>query len=228
MNTLNRKTVLFWLLLSIFCFGCQRSTIQKDKNYVVELIGSDFDFPKIESLAKRKGASDSHLYQWKNHVVLYSQFKQMEDFTNELAREFPGLQIKVYDQPFYHFSKAERCANAGTASEWKHIILTANMVKDKKLQQEYLEYHRTQFEKWPEISQGFCNAQFQQLSVYKNGRQLMLVISIPAGKTLDELNPKTVENNPRMDEWNRMMGKYQEGIEGTEANEKWVFLNNIK
>jgi hypothetical protein len=56
----------------------------------------------------------------------------------------------------------------------------------------------------------------------------MLVISIPADKTLDELNPKTVENNPRMDEWNQIMGKYQEGIEETEPDEKWVFLSEVK
>jgi L-rhamnose mutarotase len=82
----------------------------------------------------------------------------------------------------------------------------------------------TQFEEWPEVSDGFCNAGFQQLLLFRNGRQLMLVISIPEGKTLDELNPKTIENNPRMVEWNKIMDKYQEGIEGTKPNEKWVIL----
>jgi hypothetical protein len=95
------------------------------------------------------------------------------------------------------------------------------------MQQEYLDYHNTQFTEWPEISQGFCNAEFQQLLLYRNGKQLMLIISIPADKTLDELNPKTTENNPRMNEWNQIMGKYQEGIEGTEPGEKWIFLNKL-
>jgi hypothetical protein len=27
-----------------------------------------------------------------------------------------------------------------------------------------------------------------------------------------------------MDEWNQIMDKYQEGIEGTDPDEKWVFL----
>jgi hypothetical protein len=55
----------------------------------------------------------------------------------------------------------------------------------------------------------------------------MLVISIPKGKTLEELNPKTTENNPRMDEWNSIMKKYQEGIEGTAPGEVWVFLKPL-
>jgi hypothetical protein len=65
------------------------------------------------------------------------------------------------------------------AKEWDHVILSANLVDDKKLQQEYLDYHATQFDKWPELSKGFCNADFQQLVIYRNGRQLMLIISIP-------------------------------------------------
>jgi hypothetical protein len=41
------------------------------------------------------------------------------------------------------------------------------------------------------------------------------------------LNPKTVENNPKMVEWNKIMRKYQEGIEGTTKGESWVFLKNL-
>ncbi|WNH09423.1 L-rhamnose mutarotase [Thalassobellus suaedae] len=76
----------------------------------------------------------------------------------------------------------------------------------------------------PEVAQGFCNADFQQLQVFKNGRQLMLIISIPKGESLDKLNPKTTENNPRVYDWNALMKKYQTGIKGAKKNETWVFL----
>ena len=107
------------------------------------------------------------------------------------------------------------------------MLLTANLVEDEKLQKEYIQYHNTQFEEWPEVAQGFCNANFQQLQVFKNGRQLMLVISIPKGSSLDELNPKTTENNPRVNDWNDIMKKYQTGIGGTNPDETWVFLEKI-
>ena len=55
----------------------------------------------------------------------------------------------------------------------------------------------------------------------------MLVISIPHGENLDHLNPKTTENNPRVDEWNRLMQQYQEGISGTDPGEVWVFLKPV-
>jgi hypothetical protein len=57
---------------------------------------------------------------------------------------------------------------------------------------------------------------------------LLLVISIPKGKTLAELNPKTTENNPRVNDWNALMKKYQTGIEGTKAGEVWVELTRVE
>ena len=98
----------------------------------------------------------------------------------------------------------------------------------KKLQKEYVEYHKTQFEKWPEVAKGFCNADFQQLQVFKKDRQLILVISIPKGENLDKLNPKTTQNNPRVDDWNALMKKYQSGIDGTKPDETWIFLNKVE
>ncbi|MNY53317.1 hypothetical protein D3C86_1890620 [compost metagenome] len=57
---------------------------------------------------------------------------------------------------------------------------------------------------------------------------MILVISIPKGENLDKLNPKTTENNPRVDEWNALMKKYQTGIEGAKPDETWIFLNKVE
>lgn len=193
----------------------------------IELVGKGFDAAKIKDMAKTNGVIDAQLYQWKNHLVLYGKLTHIEHLKSELSAQYPKASIKTYNAPVYNFSKYERCENSELASEWEHIILTANLVEDENLQQEYLDYHKTQFETWPEVSNGFCNAKFQQLQVFKNRRQLILVISIPKGASLDELNPKTTENNPKMDEWNALMKKYQTGIKGTKKNETWVFLNKL-
>ena len=136
------------------------------------------------------------------------------------------MKQKLYYDAFYDYNRSY-CSDTSSTREWDHILLTANLVGDMKLQKEYMDYHATQFEKWPEIARGFCNAGFQQLLLYRNGRQLMLVISIPKGESLDKLNPKTTENNPRVIEWNNIMSKYQEGIKGTKPGEKWVFLRKL-
>lgn len=193
----------------------------------IEMIGFEMDIDKIKSIAKKEGVIDPQVYTWKNHWVLYAKLSNVENLRQRLALEYPKTKIKIYERPIYQFSRLQKCKDKNIAAEWEHVLLTANLVKDAQLQQEYINYHNTQFEKWPEVSQGFCNASFQQLQIFKNGRQLMLVISIPKGESLDELNPKTMENNSRVNDWNELMKKYQTGIKGTKPDEVWVFLDKI-
>lgn len=197
------------------------------KSVAIELIGKNFDIEKIKSTIKGFRIVGEELYQWENHLVIYGLMNQPERTKRKLALAFPELEIKIYENPVYDFQNFERCKDSKPASEWENIVLTANLVADEKMQKEYVDYHTTQFEKWPEIAKGFCNADFQQLQVFKNGRQLMLVISIPKGESLDKLNPRTTQNNPRVDEWNAIMKKYQTGVEGTKPGEVWNFLKKL-
>lgn len=151
---------------------------------------------------------------------MYGHFLDLQRMERRIAGAYPAARIKLYERPFYVFDRTG-CATPA-AEGWSHTVMTANLVADEAAQEQYMEYHARQAELFPEVAQGFCNADFQQVLVFRNGRQLMLVISIPAGKNLDDLNPKTVENNPRVDEWNAIMSLYQEGIEGTAPNETWV------
>jgi hypothetical protein len=196
---------------------------------VVEMVAGEdqkIDKSELTAVLTKYKIPEGSLYQWGNHYVIFGKVPDVGALKGALRNQFKGAAVRSYDDLFYEFNR-EHCTDKQTTENWEHILLTANLVADTKMQQEYLAYHATQFTKWPEVSEGFCNANFQQLLVYRNGRQLMLVISIPKGETLDNLNPKTTANNPRMEEWNRLMGKYQEGIKGAKPGEVWVFLNKI-
>ncbi|MGJ7032237.1 L-rhamnose mutarotase [Niabella hirudinis] len=203
--------------------------INKQRKELVELVGGDknrIDLKTLNTLLHEKGVQQATIGQWQQHTVFYGLVTDVNVLRGQLQKVFPGVTVKVYQDLVYEFDRAERCRGAVIAREWTDIIMTANLVNDPGKQQEYLDDHATQFEKWPEVSNGFCNADFQQLRVFKNGRQLMLVISIPKGEKLDDLNPKTSENNPRVNDWNQLMSGYQEGIEGTKKGETWVELTN--
>ncbi|RDC58651.1 L-rhamnose mutarotase [Pedobacter chinensis] len=197
----------------------------EDKSVVFELIFKSDHLPGdnvLRGFAKGNNLLPGSICKWNNRLVIYTSSLKVESLKQTL-KGLNATEIKLYDNLFYDFNRQNNCGEK-PVGEWDNIILSANLVKDEKLQKEYLDYHKTQFEKWPEISKGFCNAEFQRLAIFKNDRQLMLVISIPKGKSLDELNPKTTENNPKVDEWNAIMKKYQEGIEGTKLDEVWVFF----
>ncbi|MCD2425892.1 L-rhamnose mutarotase [Niabella pedocola] len=213
------------LLLRKKTSGAVHQEINRQRKELIELVnntGSPVDLKKLKILLQEKGVQQQTIGQWKEHTVVYGLITDVNVLRGQLQKAFPDVTIHVYQDMVYEFDRAARCAAADVAANWTDIIMTANLVKDPAKQQAYLDYHATQFDVWPEVSNGFCKADFQQLRVFKNGRQLMLVISIPKGKTLDELNPKTTENNPRVLEWNRIMSGYQEGIDGTKNGETWV------
>jgi hypothetical protein len=203
--------------------------INHEMPVMLELIvknSKEADVQQLRDILARAKMDTSSLYQWENHYVIFGKVQDVFLLKERIRKAFPDGQLKSYDDLFYEFNRS-RCGEKSISRDWDHTLLTANLVEDKKLQKEYLDYHATQFEKWPEIARGFCNAQFQQLLIFRNGRQLILVISIPKGESLDKLNPKTVENNPRVDDWNNLMKKYQVGIEGTKKGEVWVFLKQV-
>lgn len=203
--------------------------INTEHKEVIEMVvkpNEKLDVQRLKNFLYQNKMDTSAVYQWQNHYVIFDHIKDISSVTGKLKNAFPEVQVKWYPDMYYEFNR-EYCNDKSVAKEWHPILLTANLVADKKMQQQYLNYHATQFEKWPEVAKGFCNAGFQQVLAYKNGRQLILVISISKGENFDKLNPKTTENNPRVDEWNKIMSKYQEGIEGTKKGETWVFLNPI-
>jgi hypothetical protein len=189
-------------------------------------VGSNLNPKWLSEVCGQRGIPASSIYQWNNHLVIYGDLPDTVKLLKQVAAKYPACTVKLYSHPFYNFNRTY-CSISATVKEWDNIILTADLVAQPKLQQEYLAHHATQFQKWPEVSNGFCHANFQQLLVFKNGRQLMLIISIPKGESLDKLNPKTTENNPRVDEWNNMMKKYQIGIPGTKKGEVWAFLKPV-
>jgi hypothetical protein len=194
---------------------------------LIELVFEDgyrADLSKLKALLRDNQVDTAGVYAWKNHYVVFSKMVDVEVLRGKIREAFPGTIVRVYYDLFYRFDRKRHCPGATIAPAWDHVILTSNLVDNKRMQAEYLHYHENQFTQWPDVSMGFCHADFQQLLVFRNGRQLMLVISIPKGESLDKLNPLTTENNPRMVEWNKIMSRYQEGIKGTQAGEKWVEL----
>lgn len=201
-----------------------------DHPEIVELVFPDSIRPDpsaIRRFLRSQSLDTNALFSWKNRVVLFTSIPDLLVLQGRLRNAFPGVNVRLYHDLFYAFRRDAHCNGGYTSPLWDDIILTADLVADPAAQQRYLDHHANQFRDWPEVSAGFCRAGFQQLLLFRNGRQLMLVIRIPKGKTLAEIDPLTTKDNPRMDEWNRIMRGFQTGIKGTAPGETWVFLNPL-
>jgi hypothetical protein len=217
-----------WLLLPLGLLAQASVAQPAGPMSVVEITGkAPLEATNLLALCQKYQVPAASIYRWQNHLVAYGQATKIKAVQQHSAALYPGSSVQLYAASFYKFDR-QRCANKAVAKQWDNVLLTANLVPDERKQREYLQYHATQFEKWPEVATGFCSASFQQLLVFRQGRQLMLVISIPHGASLDELNPKTTLHNPRVDDWNKLMKQYQQGLPGTKPGETWVFLKPVQ
>lgn len=221
-DTITASLMLFLSILftSTACTDSQQATA-KEYPVVLEII-EDIPVEVLRGICQKHGIDTLSVYAWEDHILIYDFPCDPKAFQSG----FPEAEFIVYEDPYYIFDRSN-CETGQTDGPWSHKILTANLVADPAMQQEYMDYHKNQFEQFPEVSAGFCRAEFQQLIMYRHGRQLMLIISYPAGEDYDTLNARTVTDNPRVDEWNSIMGQYQGGIEGTQPGETWVFFEPV-
>ena len=221
-----KKLLFIVVFTSTLLLSCSQKTEIQPAMVEFEIADTTFA-DNLMNYCKIEGY-EPQVYQWKNRVLYFAEKPaQATVIVNAVKYAFPDIKYKIYENPFYIFNR-KNCNNTQTVEKCDYFIISANLVADEKMQQEYMDYHATQFENFPEVSEGFCKADFQYLNVYRQGRQLMLVIAYPQSADFNELNSRTVENNPRVDEWNSIMGKYQEGIEGTDEGEVWVEFIRLK
>jgi len=215
------RWLFFPVILILIFFSC--SSEKEQYKALVEITDTGYRISDVtfSDFLKEFDIDFSDVYQWENHRLLLLNNIKAEKIKLRIEEKFPGAVVKFFREPFYVFD-AENCLPAVKQKQGQNYIFTANLVADTIKQNEYMDFHARQSVDWPEVAQGFCNAGFQQLLVYRSGRQLILIIRIPVDKTLDELNPKTIEHNPKMVEWNGIMATYQEGLEQAPDSVVWV------
>lgn len=169
------------------------------------------------------GYSDAlELFHWDRHVLVYAVTLEPQLLLDALAEAFPDAEVRWHQAPFYRFDRSADCPDTKMASTWEHHFFTAALVADTIAQRAYMDHHINQREKWPEVITGFCEADFQQLQLFRSDRRLILLISIPAGADFEILNRKTTLNNHRMHEWNELMQEFQEGLPYAPRGTVWV------
>jgi L-rhamnose mutarotase len=222
------KNTITGIIAFIILFSSCRQ-IPASEYSIVEIIDQHYRMSgtQIVQICRETGIEQASVYEYNQHWVVFDNKSKTAELTKKISEKHPSLYVKTYDSAFYVFDREEHCGQS-VKSNSNHIIMTASLVADTLMQREYMEYHRLQPELFPEVVDGFCNAGFHQLLLYRTGRQLMLVISIPEDKKLEEINHLTTQNNPRVNEWNALMSKYQEGIEDAPEGQVWITFEKIK
>jgi L-rhamnose mutarotase len=101
--------------------------------------------------------------------------------------------------------------------------LALDLVNDQKLIAEYETYHR---DVWPEIKKSIRDAGILQMEIYRFSNRLFMIMEV--NETFNFADKAAADAaNPKVQEWEQLMWKYQQTIPGTKPGEKWVLMDKI-
>ncbi|MEO6977390.1 MAG: L-rhamnose mutarotase [Mucilaginibacter sp.] len=107
----------------------------------------------------------------------------------------------------------------------KKYCFALDLKDDPDLIAEYEHWHKAE-SGWPEIRQSIMNAGITNMQIYRTGNRLFMIMD-----TSDNYDAKKKEQmdtvNPKVQEWEQLMWKFQQPLPWAKDGEKWVRMEQI-
>jgi L-rhamnose mutarotase len=88
------------------------------------------------------------------------------------------------------------------------------------------QYRRHHQSIWPEITRSIKEAGIDELEIYLAGNRLFMILE--AGPLFSlESKAKADLDNPKVQEWERLMWKYQQPLPQARPGEKWLLMERV-
>ena len=105
----------------------------------------------------------------------------------------------------------------------KKYVLALDLIDDSVLIQEYEKLHENV---WPEIEATFPEAGIVELEIYRFQTRMIMIMTVNETFSFERKNTMDL-NNPKVQEWEELMWKYQKAVPGAKLGEKWVLMDKI-
>jgi L-rhamnose mutarotase len=101
--------------------------------------------------------------------------------------------------------------------------LALDLVNDAALIAEYEKYHQ---QVWPEIIDSIRSSGIDVLDIYRTGNRLFMIIE--AGPEFSfEKKGQADAANPKVQEWEALMWKFQQALPWAKPGEKWILMEKL-
>ena len=101
--------------------------------------------------------------------------------------------------------------------------LALDLKDDEKLIAEYEAYHQ---KVWPEILKSIKDSGIEQMEIYRTGNRLFMIMEVSNEFNFDKKSEADAYN-PKVQEWEELMWKYQQALPGAKPGEKWILMDKI-
>jgi len=103
--------------------------------------------------------------------------------------------------------------------------LALDLVNDPILIAEYEHWHKTE-NGWPEIKKSIINAGITKMEIYRTGNRLFMIME--TDETFDPVKKAELDaTNPIVQEWEKLMWKFQQPLPWAKDGEKWLLMDKI-
>jgi len=105
----------------------------------------------------------------------------------------------------------------------KRYCLALDLHNDEKLIAEYETWHK---DVWPEIKKSIHDAGISNMEIYRTGNRLFMIMEA-ADDFSFEKKAAMDKGNPKVQEWEQLMWKFQSSLPWAKEGEKWILMKNI-
>ncbi|MNK74894.1 L-fucose mutarotase [compost metagenome] len=105
----------------------------------------------------------------------------------------------------------------------KRYCLALDLVDDEQLIAEYKQYHQSV---WPEIKESIIASGIENLDIYLTGNRLFMIMEVNESFSFEEKGKADLAN-PKVQEWETLMWKFQQALPGAKPGEKWILMDQI-
>ena len=108
-------------------------------------------------------------------------------------------------------------------SKLKRYCLALDLKDDPKLIGEYEAHHHAV---WPEIKKSISDAGIEQMEIYRVANRLFMIMEVNEDFSFEK--KAAMDNaNPKVQEWETLMWKYQQKLPLAKEGEKWTMMEKI-
>jgi L-rhamnose mutarotase len=105
----------------------------------------------------------------------------------------------------------------------RRYCLTLDLKNDPELIAEYRRYHQ---QVWPEITKSIRDAGIEDMEIYLLGTRMFMIMEVSETFSFSG-KAESDRSNPKVQEWERIMWKFQQPLPQANAGEKWVLMEQI-
>lgn len=108
----------------------------------------------------------------------------------------------------------------------KVIVMTTDLVMDSAMIRVYDSMHSKEGV-WPALKKANQASGIEEITIYRFGNRLMMMIRIPEGTDMAKMDSLYVGADPKVAEWGKLMSSFQRALPGVDSSQKWVEMKLI-